>query len=82
MEQYSDGFKLAEIDLKLRWPWTILWTQQSGQLDLPEEALKDIKLLEATRNEAKYIVENDLLEKYKKLKEKVENEKKIDLLKG
>ena len=82
MEQYSDWFKLAEIDLKLRWPWTILWTQQSWQLDLPEEALKDIKLLENTRQEAKYIIEKWLLDKYKKLKEKVENEKKIDLLKG
>jgi len=27
-------------------------------MDLPEEALKDIKLLENTRNEAKYILEN------------------------
>ena len=81
MEQYTDWFKLAEIDLKLRGPWTILWTQQSWQLDLPEEALKDIKLLEATRNEARYIVENNLLEKFPKLKEKIEKEKKVDVLK-
>jgi hypothetical protein len=37
--------------------------------------------LEATRNEARYIVENDLLEKFPKLKEKIEKEKKVDVLK-
>ena len=82
MEEFSDWFKLAEIDLKLRWPWTILWTQQSGQIDLPEEALKDIKLLEATRNEARYIIENNLLDKYPKLKQKVLSEEKIQTLKA
>ena len=82
MEEFSDWFKLAEIDLKLRWPWTILWTQQSGQIDLPEEALKDIKLLEATRNEARYIIENNLLDKYSKLKQKVLSEEKIQTLKA
>ena len=81
MEKYTDGFKLAEIDLKLRWPWTILWTQQSWQLDLPEEALKDINLLEATRKEAKFIIENKLLEKYPLLAEKV-NQQKINILKA
>ena len=82
MEEFSDWFKLAEIDLKLRWPWTILWTQQSWQIDLPEEALKDIKLLEATRNEARYIIENNLLDKYPKLKQKVLSEEKIQTLKA
>jgi hypothetical protein len=43
-------------------------------MDLPEEALKDIKLLEDTRAEARYILENNLLEKYPKLK-KLVNEK-------
>jgi len=74
MEKYSDGFKLAEIDLQTRWAGTILWTAQSGEMDLPEEALKDIQLLEDTRNEAKYILENNLLEENPKLKKMV-NEK-------
>jgi hypothetical protein len=30
-------------------------------MDLPEEALKDLKLIEATRSEAKYILENGLM---------------------
>ena len=74
MEKYADGFKLAEIDLQTRGAGTLLGTAQSGEMDLPEEALKDIKLLEDTRNEAKYILENNLLEKYPKLK-KLVNEK-------
>jgi len=76
MEKYSDWFKLAEIDLQLRWAGTLLWTQQSWEMDLPEEALKDIKLLENTRNEAKYILENWILEKHTKLKKLVEEKKK------
>ena len=77
MEEFSDGFKLAEIDLKLRWAGTILWTQQSGQMDLPEEALKDLKLIEATRSEAKYILENWLLAENKELSRVVENKLKV-----
>jgi len=50
-------------------------------LDLPEEALKDINLLEATRKEAKFIIENKLLEKYPLLAEKV-NQQKINILKA
>ena len=72
MEQYSDGFKLAEIDLDLRWAWTILGTQQSWDMDLPEEALKDINLLENTKAEAKYMLENNILEKEPKLNALVE----------
>ncbi len=82
MEKYNDWFKLAEIDLKLRWPWTIMWTQQSWQIDLPEEALKDIKLLEDTRNEAKYIIKNNLLDRYKNLKTKILTKKSIENLKA
>jgi len=79
MEKYYDWFKLAEIDLKLRWAWTILWTQQSWQIDLPEEALKDIKLLEDTRAEAKFILKNNILEENLKLKKLIE--KKINYYK-
>ena len=71
MEKYADGFKLAEIDLQTRGAGTILGTAQSGEMDLPEEALKDIQLLENTRNEARYILENNLLDKYPKLKKLV-----------
>lgn len=73
MEKYSDGFKLAEIDLNLRWAGTILWTQQSWNTDLPEQALKDIRLLENTRTEAKYIIEHNILKKETELKKLVDD---------
>ncbi len=69
MEKYTDGFKLAEIDLEMRWAGTILWTRQSGQMDIPDEVFKDIRLLEDTRMEARKLLKSDpKLEKYSKLK--------------
>ena len=82
MEKYSDGFKLAEIDLQTRGAGTILWTAQSGEMDLPEEALKDITLLEQTRAEAKYILENNLLEKNPELKKLVSEKVNLTSLIG
>lgn len=61
MEKYSDGFKLAEIDLKLRGPGEFLGSQQSG---LPDGAMKNIaniKLVTLTRKYAKEILKNDPL---------------------
>ncbi len=82
MEKYNDWFKLAEIDLKLRWPWTILWTQQSWQIDLPEEALKDVQLLEITRKEAQEFLMKNWLEKYPNLKKEISKYKQLDILKA
>jgi len=82
MEKYSDGFKLAEIDLQTRGAGTLLGTAQSGEMDLPEEALKDISLLENTRKEARFILENNLLEKYPKLKKLVNDKVNLTSLIG
>lgn len=53
METLRDGFKIAEVDLRLRGPGEILGTRQSG---LPEFRLADIardaKLLMEARREA------------------------------
>ncbi len=62
MEFTSDWFKLAEIDLQNRGAWEILWTQQSGETDIPMEILTDMKFLQAVRDGA-----NWLLEKYPNL---------------
>lgn len=59
MEKYSDGFKLAEIDLELRGPGEFLGAEQSG---LPDGAMKNIantKLVQLTRTYAKKILEKD-----------------------
>ncbi len=76
MVKYSDGFKLAEIDLELRGPGEIMGTRQSGMPDLaPADLLNDLKILEFARKEAFEIVEeNPDLDKYKPLREYLKNE--------
>lgn len=59
MEQYTDGFKLAEIDLELRGPGEFLGRRQSGTPDLKVAQLADVHLLDAARQEAKRILEED-----------------------
>jgi len=43
MEKTTNWFKLAEIDLELRWPWEVYGVKQSW---LPEFKIADIKDLE------------------------------------
>lgn len=50
MEEVSDGFKLAEHDLKNRGSGEILWTSQSWQSDIPIEILSDLKFLEKVQD--------------------------------
>jgi ATP-dependent DNA helicase RecG len=59
MEKYSDGFKLAEIDLKLRGPGEFLGSQQSGLPDGAMQNISNIKLVTLTRDHAKKILRND-----------------------
>lgn len=50
MVQTNDGFKIAEVDLKLRGPGNIMGTQQSGILDLKiADIIKDNDLLKMAR---------------------------------
>jgi ATP-dependent DNA helicase RecG len=56
----SDGFVIAEEDLKLRGPGQIAGTEQSGYLSLTfADPLRDIKELERARNDAFKMLEND-----------------------
>jgi ATP-dependent DNA helicase RecG len=57
MEETTDGFKLAEIDLKLRWPGELLGIRQSGEADLPLEALSDPLFIEKAQSCAHHILE-------------------------
>lgn len=59
MEQTTDGFKLAEIDLQLRGPGEFFGTRQSGTPDLKIARLADTRLLEAARAEAELILGAD-----------------------
>jgi ATP-dependent DNA helicase RecG len=59
MEQTTDGFKLAEIDLQLRGPGEFFGTRQSGTPDLKVAQLADTRLLHAARVEAEQILADD-----------------------
>jgi len=59
MEQTTDGFKLAEIDLQLRGPGEFFGTRQSGTPDLKVAKLADTRLLHASRREAEAILRED-----------------------
>jgi len=60
MVETTDGFRIAEVDLKLRGPGEFLGTRQSG---LPSfriaDLIEDVDILQAARNEAFALVETD-----------------------
>lgn len=60
MVDTNDGFKIAEVDLKLRGPGDIQGTQQSGLLDLNiADLAKDQQILALARSEAVEILKQD-----------------------
>jgi ATP-dependent DNA helicase RecG len=60
MVETSDGFKIAEVDLKLRGPGNIMGTQQSGVLNLKiADVVKDSPILHKARNAARELLEDD-----------------------
>ncbi|MBI2588692.1 ATP-dependent DNA helicase RecG [Candidatus Saccharibacteria bacterium] len=72
LENTTDGFKLAELDLQLRGPGAIYGTMQHGALDLRVAKLTDTKLIATARNAAQeFIDKNENLKKYPHLAEKV-----------
>lgn len=60
MVKTSDGFEIAEVDLRLRGPGDIMGTQQSGVLNLKiADIIKDNDILKHARFHAKQILNND-----------------------
>lgn len=55
----DDGFKLAEADLEARGAGDLLGRKQWGMTDLGMEALKNVKLIRAAREEAAAIIQDD-----------------------
>lgn len=55
----KSGFDLAEYDLAFRGSGELYGAKQSGLTDLGMEAIKNIKLVEAAREEAHTLVDND-----------------------
>jgi len=60
MVETTDGFKIAEVDLKLRGPGNIMGTQQSGVLNLNiADVVKDSQILVNARNTAIEVLQED-----------------------
>jgi ATP-dependent DNA helicase RecG len=60
MVQTTDGFKIAEVDLKLRGPGNIMGTQQSGVLNLKiADVVKDSAILSVARSTAVTLLQDD-----------------------
>ncbi|MEL0456152.1 ATP-dependent DNA helicase RecG [Flavobacteriaceae bacterium SZ-1-7] len=60
MVKTSDGFEIAEVDLKLRGPGDIMGTQQSGVLNLKiADIVRDKDILQSARYYAKKIINED-----------------------
>ncbi|WP_298883714.1 ATP-dependent DNA helicase RecG [uncultured Polaribacter sp.] len=60
MVDTTDGFKIAEVDLKLRGPGNLMGTQQSGVLNLKiADVVKDTQILVAARNKAVDVLQED-----------------------
>ena len=77
MTRFQDGFSLAEKDLKLRGPGDLLGQRQWGIPDFVMASLKDINLIDQTRQAAKQILEKDPeLKKYSLLKQRINQIKK------
>jgi ATP-dependent DNA helicase RecG len=72
LESTTDGFKLADLDLKLRGPGAIYGTFQHGALDLRIADLSDMKLISAARASAQeFIKKKENLSKFPHLNSRV-----------
>ena len=74
MVETSDGFKISEVDLRLRGAGDMMGTKQSGALNFKiADLVKDGNILEYSRNVAIQLLEED---------ENFENEENKNILKA
>jgi len=74
METENSGFKLAELDLKLRGPGELHGTRQHGFMKLKIASFSDQKLISTTHALAKKLIHKDpQLKKHPQLAQKIED---------
>jgi ATP-dependent DNA helicase RecG len=72
----TNGFELAEFDLKLRGPGELSGNKQWGISDIGMEAIRNLKMVEAARAEAEYLLSQDeTLSKFPLINEKLSHRK-------
>ena len=60
MVETNDGFKISEVDMKLRGPGDILGTQQSGVVDFKKlDLITDGKIIKAAKTVVEKLLKND-----------------------
>ena len=60
MVETNDGFKISEVDMKLRGPGDILGTQQSGVVDFKKlDLVMDSNIIKAAKNAVEQLLESD-----------------------
>ncbi len=78
LESAKNGFELSELDLKMRGAGELYVGKQWGLSDLAMEAIKNIKMVEFARTEAKEIVASDhTLKKHSSLLEILSKQKEV-----
>ncbi len=76
LKDARNGFELAEFDLKFRGTGALYGQKQWGISDIGMEAIKNIKMVEAARAEAKNMIEKDSsLGKYPLIQQKLSRRK-------
>jgi ATP-dependent DNA helicase RecG len=74
----KNGFELAELDLSLRGAGELAGKKQWGISDIGMEAIKNIKMVEAARNEARDLLAKDVnLKKYPLISAKLANKHSV-----
>lgn len=80
MEETNDGFKIAEVDLKLRGPGDLIGKKQSGLPDFKfADMINDIELIEKTKNIVLDLLKDDV---YLEKKENKKIKLKLNSLKS
>lgn len=59
MTETNDGFKLADLDLRLRGPGQFLGTRQSGYSELSLAKITDVEMIEKARRAARDLIQED-----------------------
>ena len=71
LTEAKTGFELAEYDLQFRGAGELSGSRQSGISDIGMEALKNLKMVEVARNEARAMVETDGIAHYPLLQKRI-----------
>ena len=81
LEKSTDGFYLAEVDLKLRGPGEIYGQLQHGELNLEIASLSDTKLIAAARRQAEAFAKHpEDMVKYKELNNEIKKYQQLTTL--